>query len=179
VDIEQVAQALKVTREDVTEYFTDGRRVSFLIERRMAREVLEKSARPDSEGAPYDVTDRLGGKWEVRSITRGGVYFCPSNQVGKGRAFDHRGFEEKLTAVTGYVLADVEAFPRAPFWLIPVDTVRDWWTTGKLQANTKVRRKRILELIREYWQPRQQDGSIARDARGRAELRSSLPSPLL
>jgi hypothetical protein len=136
----------------------------------MAREVIEKSVRPDSEGAPYDVTDRLGGKWEVRSITRGGVYFCPSNQVGKGRTFDRRGFEEKLAAVTGYVLADVEAFPRVPFWFIPVETVKDWWTAGKLQANTKVMRKRILELIRDDWQPRHQDGIIARDALGKAEL---------
>lgn len=39
-NIEEIVQALKINAGDVREYFTDGRRVSFLLERRLAREVL-------------------------------------------------------------------------------------------------------------------------------------------
>ena len=74
----------QVTVDDIKEYFTDGRRVSFIIERRL------KWDHPGwtlalSEGAGYDLRDPDGGLWEVRSITRGGVYFNPSAQVGSGR----------------------------------------------------------------------------------------------
>jgi hypothetical protein len=34
-DADELARALKVTVQDVKEYFTDGRRVSFIIERRL------------------------------------------------------------------------------------------------------------------------------------------------
>ena len=79
-NIEEIARALKIKPEDVREYFTDGRRVSFIVERRIAREVLKGTLAP-TEGAGYDVIDSFGGKWEVRSITRGGIYFCPSYMV--------------------------------------------------------------------------------------------------
>jgi hypothetical protein len=49
-DIDEIAAALKITREDTKAYFTDGRRVSFLLERRIAYEVLKGSLAP-SEGA--------------------------------------------------------------------------------------------------------------------------------
>jgi hypothetical protein len=66
-----VAEALRISEDDVRDYFTDGRRVSFIIERRIAREVLR--ARPaESEGAGFDLIDPEGGKWEVRSISGGG-----------------------------------------------------------------------------------------------------------
>jgi hypothetical protein len=48
--------------ESVQEYFTDGRRVAFLIERRIAREENFKLA--PSEGAAFDPVDasgRMGG----------------------------------------------------------------------------------------------------------------------
>lgn len=80
-DINEIAGALKINAEDVREYFTDGRRVSFILERRIAREVLKGTISP-SEGAGFDIIDSSGGKWEVRSISRGGIYFCPSYMVG-------------------------------------------------------------------------------------------------
>jgi hypothetical protein len=56
-NIDEIAAALRITREDARAYFTDGRRVSFLLERRIAYEVLEGSLAP-SEGAGYDVLDK-------------------------------------------------------------------------------------------------------------------------
>ncbi len=73
-DENELARAFKVTVEDIREYLTDGRRVSFIIERRLKWENHGWTLAP-SEGAGYDLRDPEGGLWEVRSITMGGVYF--------------------------------------------------------------------------------------------------------
>src|SRR6266705_5405388 len=90
-DIEEVATALKIGVDDAREYFTDGRRVAFIIERRISKEVV-RGRLAASEGAAFDLVDERGGKWEVRSISRSGIYFCPSYMVGSGRSFELAGF---------------------------------------------------------------------------------------
>ena len=75
-NIDGLAVALIVDVHSVREYFTDGRRVAFLIERRIAMEEGLKLA--PNEGAAFDLVDGNGGRWEARNITRGGIYFCPS-----------------------------------------------------------------------------------------------------
>lgn len=147
-NLEEIAQALRITREDVRLYFTDGRRVSFVLERRLAREVLNGTLAP-SEGAGYDLLDASGGKWEVRSITRGGIYFCPSYMVGSGRSFDEPGFLAKMQDIKGYVVSDVESFPDVPFWIVPVEVVQTWWQSNKLGAGTKISREKALKLLSE------------------------------
>src|SRR3990172_12635791 len=109
-DVEALAKALKISVHDVREYFTDGRRVSFIIERRVVKEIMGGHLAP-SEGASFDLLDSVGGKWEVRSITRGGIYFCPSYMVGSGRKFEKAGFLSKLGDIHGYVVSDITAFP--------------------------------------------------------------------
>ncbi|MCX6702775.1 MAG: hypothetical protein NTW60_02820, partial [Candidatus Wolfebacteria bacterium] len=86
-DIFRISLALNLDPDDARRYFTDGRRVSFLLERRIAYEVLSGKPAP-SEGAGYDVLDRDGGKWEIRSISKRGIYFCPSYIVGTKRRID-------------------------------------------------------------------------------------------
>ena len=100
-----------------------------------------------SEGAGFDVLDQDGGKWEVRSITKGGVYFCPSYMKGSGRKFEEQGFLEKLEAVRGYVLSDVESFPRVTYWMIPTEIVENWWNGNLLGTSTEISRKKALQLI--------------------------------
>jgi hypothetical protein len=145
-DIEEIARALKISIEDVREYFTDGRRVSFILERRIAREILKGSLSP-SEGAGFDVIDSSGGKWEVRSISKDGIYFCPSYMVGSGRHFEENGFLSKLNDIRGYIIADIESFPNIPFWIIPSEQVRKWWGEQKLGTTTKISRNKALKLI--------------------------------
>lgn len=99
-NIEEIAIALKISAEDVREYFTDGRRVSFILERRLAHEILKGKLSP-SEGAGFDIVDSQGGKWEVRGISRGGIYFCPSYMVGSGHHFDEEGFVTELSEIKG------------------------------------------------------------------------------
>ena len=145
-DIVEISKSLKITPEAVRIYFTDGRRVSFLLERRIADEVLHGELAP-SEGAGYDVLDNCGLKWEVRSISKHGIYFCPSKMVGSGRSFNEPGFLQKLDEIAGYVVSDIECFPTVPYWVIPKDDVREWWNQGKLGTSSKISRVKALELL--------------------------------
>lgn len=145
-NITSIAAALKITEDDVREYFTDGRRVSFILERRIAREVI-RGRLASSEGAGFDLVDPSGAKWEVRSITRGGIYFCPSYMVGSGRKFSEKGFLDKLDEIKGYIISDVETFPNVPFWIINSSEVLSWYRSEQLGSTTKVSRKKILELL--------------------------------
>lgn len=138
-DAEELARALKVTVPDVKEYLTDGRRASFIIERRLKWENLGWTLAP-SEGAGYDLLAPDGGLWEVRSITRGGVYFTPSAQVGSGRKFAEAGFLTKLDAVAGFILADIVEFPTVTVFKVPVTHVKRWYANGELSAAAKVSR---------------------------------------
>ena len=145
-DIDEISSALKISAADVREYFTDGRRVSFILERRLAKEII-KGKLASSEGAGYDLLDSQGRKWEVRSITKGGIYFCPSYMVGSGRSFDEPGFLAKLADIEGYIITDVESFPNVPFWILPKTTVENWWRNRKLGAGTKTSRAVTLKLL--------------------------------
>lgn len=144
-DIKEIANALKIKETDVRLYFTDGRRVSFILERRLAYEVLNGSLAPN-EGAGYDLVDSVGGKWEVRSISKGGTYFCPSYMVGSGRSFKLKGFLKKLKEIKGYIVSDIDSFPEVR-WIIPVEQVAHWWKTGELGTTTKISREKALQLI--------------------------------
>jgi hypothetical protein len=75
-DLAALQSSLHLSEAEVCAYFTDGRRVSFILERRLMREVLG-GCLAVSEGDGYDVLDRDGKKWEVRSISKGGIYFVP------------------------------------------------------------------------------------------------------
>lgn len=147
-NLAELAKALHVEESDVREYFTDGRRISFIIERRIAHEVIQGKLAP-SEGAGYDVLDPQGGKWEVRSISAGGIYFCPSYMVGSGRSFNETGFLVKLADVAGYILSDIESFPDVPFWIVPKETIEQWWRERRLGSVTKVSRRQMLSMLNE------------------------------
>ena len=141
----ELAKAFKVSVDDVREYLTDGRRVSFIIERRLRNEHEGWKLAP-SEGAGYDLLDPNGGMWEVRSITRGGVYFNPSNQVGSGRSFNEIGFRQKLAAIEGFILSDITTFPHVEVYMVPFEQIIEWYEEGKLGANARVSRKKFLEM---------------------------------
>lgn len=145
-DIDALSAALNITKSDTQLYFTDGRRVSFILERRIAYEVLNGTLAP-SEGAGYDVLDSVGLKWEIRSISRGGIYFCPSYMVGSGRSFNTSGFMEKLAEIEGYVVSDIENFPTVRYWIIPKQSVLDWWNRQELGSTTKITRAKALSLL--------------------------------
>ena len=141
-DESQLAEAFRVEVKDVREYFMDGRRVSFIIERRLKWDHPGWTLAP-SEGAGYDLMDPSGDKWEVRSVTGGGVYFNPSNQVGSGRKFNEDGFRGKLADIKGFILSDIMTFPNVEVFVVPVENVIRWHDQGVLGANAKVSRKKF------------------------------------
>ncbi|MCC7282762.1 MAG: hypothetical protein IT556_10290 [Acetobacteraceae bacterium] len=141
-DAGALAAAFGVTREDVREYLTDGRRASFMVERRL-KALLGWQLAP-SEGAAFDLRDRQGGLWEVRSITESGVYFTPSNQVGSGRSFDKAAYMRKLGALSGFILTDIVDFPTVRCFRIDVDMVLRWQKAGRLGTSARVSRTRFL-----------------------------------
>jgi len=144
-DIGELSSALKIDVSSVREYFTDGRRVAFIIERRLKTELGFRLA--PSEGAAFDLVDGQGEKWEARNVTSGGVYFCPSYMVGSGRSFDESGFLLKLKEIKGYILTDIEEFPNVRCWMIPKEVVERWYGSGRLGAGTKISRGKALRLI--------------------------------
>ena len=146
-NLEELRAAMHLDSEDVLAYFTDGRRVSFMLERRIMREVLGGRLAA-SEGDDHDLVDSQGRKWEVRSVSAGGIYFCPSYMVGSGRRFECDGFLRKLGQIHGYVISDITQFPRIPYWLVEASVVRQWWDGGRLLTATKIPRARALDLLR-------------------------------
>lgn len=143
---ELLASAFGISEEDVRLYFTDGRRVSFIIERRLVLENKGWKLAP-SEGAGYDLLAPDGGKWEVRSVSRGGVYFCPSYMVGSGRKFEEKGFLAKLDEIEGYILSDIESFPTVPVFKVAKSLVKTWYDEGKLGSSTKITRSKFLDEL--------------------------------
>lgn len=83
----------------------------------------------------------------MRSISRGGIYFCPSYMVGSGRQFDEPGFLKKIAEIKGYIISDIESFPNVPVWIVTKEEVLKWWKKGELGKNTKVSKEKILELL--------------------------------
>lgn len=145
-DLGLLQRAMHLTLDDVRTYFTDGRRVSFVLERRLMREVLGGKLAV-SEGDDHDLVDDQGRKWEVRSVSARGIYFCPSYMVGSGRHFECEGFLRKLSMIHGYVVSDITQFPRVPYWLVEAEVVRKWWESGTLGPSTKIPRQRALDLL--------------------------------
>tara|TARA_B100000214_G_scaffold328842_1_gene268200 strand:- start:188 stop:661 length:474 start_codon:yes stop_codon:yes gene_type:complete len=144
-NLNDLKNALDLDEEDVKKYFTDGRRVSFLTERKIAKE--RDGILSPSEGAGYDLI-LPDGKWEVRSLTKG-VYFCPSKMVGSGRSFEEEGFLKKLDEIEGYFICDVWQFPKVPYISISSYTIREYYFSGKLGKTSKLTRKKFFNLFGE------------------------------
>ena len=146
-DVPSLSSSMHLSQEDVVKYFTDGRRVSFLLERRICNEVLGGTL-PESEGASFDLTDREGHKWEVRSVTSKGTYFCPSFMIGSGRSFDEDGFLTKLEEVKGYILADITTFPNVEYWSVDSYKVIEMYLNGDTSKESKISRDKVMKLTR-------------------------------
>jgi len=87
------------------------------------------------------------GCGEVRSITAGGVYFNPSNQVGSGRKFAEEGFQAKLKNLKGFILSDIVHFPVVEVFVVPIEFVLEWHKARKLGANARVSRSVFLSRL--------------------------------
>jgi hypothetical protein len=146
-DVEALAEQLHLTVDDTLTYFQDGRRCSFITERRIAREFIGGRI-AESEGAAYDVFDQDNKKWEVRSLTRSVIYFCPSYMVGSGRKFEEKGFLAKIEEIEGYYVAKITTFPEVPVYKISADQVLAWYKARKLGKSTSISLATALSLLK-------------------------------
>ena len=144
-DLQALSASMGIPEADVELYFRDGRRVSFLLERRI-RDSFTGWQLAASEGAGYDLLDEVGGKWEVRSISKN-IYFCPSYMVGSGRKFAEDGFFAKLDAIGGYICSDITTFPRVPVYIVPADLIRALYVDGSLGQSTLISRKNFYSRV--------------------------------
>ena len=145
-NLDALAQEMHLTNDETVEYFRDGRRCSFITERRIAREFISGRL-AESEGAAYDVFDKQNRKWEVRSLTQQGIYFCPSYMVGSGRKFEEGGFLTKLSEIEGYFVAKITQFPRIPVYRISAKQVLKWHKAGDLGKNSAVSLSKMESLL--------------------------------
>ncbi|MDD9843686.1 MAG: hypothetical protein OXU85_07360 [Thaumarchaeota archaeon] len=145
-DLTALSAALQISENATQEYFTDGRRISFLLERRLATEVFHGRI-ADSEKAGYDLIDGSGNRYEVRCVTRSGVYFSPSYMVGFGRAFDKHGFLKKLSSIHGYALCDIIKFPKIPCWSMTSDDILELYNKDKLGKRCMLYRNAALRML--------------------------------
>ena len=146
-DVEALARELHLSVDDTLTYFQDGRRCSFITERRIAREFIGGRI-ADSEGAAYDVFDQDDKKWEVRSLTNSGIYFCPSYMVGSGRKFEEKGFLAKIEEIEGYYIAMINTFPNVPVYKVSSDQVLAWYKAGRLGKSTSISFVNAMVLLR-------------------------------
>lgn len=144
-DLDHLAEAMHLTKDEVLTYFKDGRRISFILERRI-RDAFPNWTLAPSEGSGFDLIDDRGRYWEARSVSSG-IYFCPSAMVGKGRWFEEQGFIAKLDAVEGYVCADILAFPCVPVFMVPSALVREFYHAGQLGAGSRIGRAAFYSKI--------------------------------
>ena len=141
-----IAEALKLNLADVKPYFRDGRRISFLLERRLAKGFIPGTL-ASSERDPYDIVQANGKKWEVRCITKGGVKFGPSKNTGGSRKFSESDFFKKLDDISGYALCDVTAFPTVEVYKVTSSHVRKLYKAGLLGVSASLTTAKRAKLI--------------------------------
>jgi hypothetical protein len=144
-NVGELARAMHIREDDVVAYFRDGRRVSFMLERRI-RDSFPGWRLAPSEGAGYDLLDDRGGKWEVRSVSNN-IYFCPSYMVGSGRRFEEGGFFTKLDSIEGYICSDITQFPDIPVFIVPRETLRELYGQRLLGPNTSISRANFYSRV--------------------------------
>jgi hypothetical protein len=102
--------------------------------------------------APYLLTN---GEitYKVRAITRYGVSLAPCHVSGSHRAQRSKAFAERLSALSGIIVYDLESIPDIPCWILPSETVIAWSEAEDLGRSWKLQRRAFLRLLDEYHPP--------------------------
>ena len=146
-NVEELAAAMRIPAESVIAFYTDGRRAAFLLESAARSHLVAYPSA--SEADAYDLVDRTGRRWEVRGLTKNGVFFDPSSSHGTGRSYSEDAFLAKLKAIAGFYVADLTLFPSVPFYQISSAVVRGWFKDGKLSKArlSTVRAKALIATL--------------------------------
>jgi len=144
-NLSKLANALQVKVSEARTYFRDGRKLSFLAEVVLAKELGMNKA--ETESKPYDLIDpNTNEKWEVRCMNRT-VSFAPSNMTGANRGFNIEGFMDKLDICAGYIICDIVEFPVVPYYIVKSSTVAKWFGSQRMSRTALLTRKNFLQKM--------------------------------
>ena len=144
-DLDKLADALQIEVEEAKKYFRDGRKLSYLAEMVLAKELGMDKA--ETEAKPYDLIDpNTNEKWEVRCMNRT-ISFAPSNMTGANRGFNIEGFIDKLGICQGYIICDIVNFPIVPYYIIESNTVESWFYNERMSRTALLTRKNFLKKM--------------------------------
>lgn len=145
IKLEKIAEGLNISSDRVNRFLNDGRIIGRLSE--FIREEIRGSTRASSESSPYDITDDTNGREEVRSISKNGISFASSKEVGYGREVTEEGFKEKLDKLDIYVAVDFRDIENLIFHEITKDEIMLLEKNGKLGKNKRMSAEKIYEFL--------------------------------
>src|SRR5689334_15159550 len=123
LSVEQISQALKITPADVVSKFQDGRVASWFAEI-WGERLFSYTKHTNTNYPGSDARIELGaiGPFEisVRSLTKAGIKFQKSANIGSGRNASQIDVDDAIASVERVVVVDIRKFPNLTF--IPLDT---------------------------------------------------------
>ncbi len=110
LDLTDRMQLGPISKQTLYQRFTDGRIFGLLAED-LANALYNNLTKAPSKTTSYDLIDGNGNKYEVRTVTRGGVNLIPSAQIGAGRSYDEVKHQTKHDSLYAYIFIDVRNSP--------------------------------------------------------------------
>lgn len=99
-----------LTKEEAIDICKDGRLASHFLERQLTKWFPELTHVTGCKD--HDHIDSRGTKYDAKNFTRStGLYFGPSNMIGKGREFIQSVAHEKASRLV-YIFCDIVDFPK-------------------------------------------------------------------
>lgn len=100
-----------IEEKELIKLFKDGR-VSGIIAEKFLETEFENLKRMELESANVDILNtRTASRYEVRTITKGGVNLIPSKMIGKGRKYNEEEYILKLQFINYFLFVDVRNLP--------------------------------------------------------------------
>jgi hypothetical protein len=123
LSVDEISQALKIAPCDVIAKFRDGRVTSWFAEI-WGERLFKYTKHPNGNYPGSDASIDLGamGPFEisVRSLTRAGIRFQKSANIGSGRSATQNDVDDAIAGVDRVVVVDIRGFPNLTF--IPLDS---------------------------------------------------------
>ena len=145
-DAAAVAEALHLTDKEAVAHSRDGRHLGDIIERIISRELNVRMTEHEGGHLLFDEDEQ---PWRVRRLTKGGVIFSPQSMQGTGRTFSAFDFTTFVLKHTGFIVADVETWPRVPYVAVLSDDIIKLHSRGYIGGGRMDREYALNAFFRE------------------------------
>lgn len=98
----------------------DGRPVSHLIFQQLLNRFANLSSNSQKK---LELRGDDGEIFIVKTITKEGVNLIPSKNIGVGRHYDMKSYQEVLRQISGFIFVDVTQMPVIRYAAIPIDII--------------------------------------------------------